>query len=96
VLIPCIPAIAGAESFPALSPTVSFVPPMQYAEPGAVCKCCACDSIFVNGSIHDGTGGSNLRNGMNEKLSHCGEDTPVIIEAFIGSEGCSWSRVKAL
>ena len=95
-LILCIPASAGAGSFAASSPTVRFLPPVQYVEPGAVCKGCVCDSIFVNGSIHDGTGVSNLRNGMKEKLSHCSEDALFVIEPLIGSEGCSWSRVKAL
>jgi hypothetical protein len=81
---------------------------------------CACDSIFVNGSILDGTvdgpgtlftitfkalkdgkvyvaiGRSDLRNGMNQKLSHCSEDALVIIDRPIGSEACSWSRVKSL
>jgi hypothetical protein len=39
---------------------------------------------------------SDLRNGMNRKLSHCSEDALVVIEPPIGSEACSWSRVKAL
>ncbi len=39
---------------------------------------------------------SDLRNGVNEKLSHCRQDGVVIIEPPIGSEACSWSRVKAL
>lgn len=39
---------------------------------------------------------SDLRNGMNQKLSHCSGDALVIIESPIGSESCSWSRVKAL
>ncbi len=81
---------------------------------------CACDSIFVNGSILGGTVDgpgtlftitfktlkpgkvnvailrSDLRNDMNQKLSHFSEGALVIIEPPIGSEACSWGRVKAL
>ncbi len=39
---------------------------------------------------------SDLRNGVNEKLSHIGEDGVVIVEPPIGSKASSWSRVKAL
>jgi general secretion pathway protein D len=39
---------------------------------------------------------SDLRNGMNRKLPHCSEDALVIIEPPIGSDACSWSRVKDL
>jgi hypothetical protein len=73
---------------------------------------CACDSIFVNGSILgntvDGPGTlftikadivirrSDLRNGMNRTLSHLSENALVIVEPPIASDASSWSRVKAL
>lgn len=39
---------------------------------------------------------SDLRNDINQRLSHRSEDALVIIEPPIGSEACSWSGVKAL
>ena len=39
---------------------------------------------------------SDLRNDVNQQLAHCSEDALVIIEPPIGTESCSWSRVKTL
>jgi hypothetical protein len=45
--VPSVSASAGAESFAASSPTVSFASPVQYAEPGALCTL----RVMVDGAI---------------------------------------------
>jgi hypothetical protein len=48
------------------------------------------------GRVHVVIRRSDLRNDLNQKLSHIGEGAVVIIEPPIGFEPRSWSRVKAL